>query len=222
MICQKVAAHVQQLLDDRASLSEFLDSSDALARHARSCAGCSTYVLALELATSPMCGRDLSDEAPIGLADRVVESLAGAKAARLPEQIKRQASGTRGLHRGWVATALAASLLVAVGLGRLLAPPGGEADGPPVAVQPEAAAPEKPAQAQPRWYPRGVGLASISMAVLTSSEFDMRQVATSPGEEPLLDRAIEAVRRVLPEWEPEVPANSKTGVSLPELQLAFC
>jgi hypothetical protein len=59
------------------------------------------------------------------------------------------------------------------------------------------------------------------MAVLTSTEFDMRQ-ASGTAEQPLLDRAIEAVRRVLPASEPEVPTNSKTGVSLPELQLAFC
>lgn len=221
MICQLVEGHVQQLLDSRASVADFLESGDSWARHARACPDCRAFVEALELATSPPCGGELSSEHSARLADRVVMSLAAANANR-HVAARAQTTFSKRLHRGWVATAVAASLLVAVGLGRLLAPTGGEVDGPPVASQPVLVEPEKEREVQPRWYPRGVGLASISMAVLTSSEFDMRQAASASSEEPLLDRAIEAVRRVLPEWEPESPTNSKTGVSLPELQLAFC
>jgi hypothetical protein len=221
MICQLVEAQLQQLLDSRVSVTDFLESDDSWARHARSCPGCRSFAEALELATSPVCGRELSEWRAAGLADRVVASLAVAKADR---RVAARTGGTfsKRLRRGWLVTALAASLLLAVGLGRLLARLGGEVDGPSVASQPTTVESEKGPEVPQRWYPRGVGLASISMAVLTSTEADMRQAASAPGEQPLLDRAIEAVRRVLPEWEPEVPTNSKTGVSLPELQLAFC
>lgn len=221
MICQLVEAQLQQLLDSRASIADFLESDDSWARHARSCPACRAFAEGLELATSPLGRRELLAGPAEGLADRVVASLAAANAEQ-SASVRTPVPLSKRMHRGWAATALAASLLVAVGLGRLLAPSGGEADGPPVAAQPIMTEPEKPAQGQPRWYPRGVGLASISMAVLTSADADTRQAASGPAEQPLLDRAIEAVRRVFPEWEPEVPTNSKTGVSLPELQLAYC
>lgn len=234
MFCEQVEARLQWLLDNRSSIADFLESSDPQARHARGCPECRQLAEALELiAVNSRALRpaviSLSDEfgSPVWseptLAARVVASLnpLDAVAPAATQDHSKKLNFYR-LPRGWVASALAASLLVAIGLGRLLAPVGGEADGPPVASHQVAAELPKTDVAQPRWYPRGVGIASISMAVLTSAEFDMRQAATpstSSVEQPLLDRAVEAMRWVFPNWEPEAIPNSKTGVSLPELPL---
>src|SRR5690606_12068523 len=122
-------------------------------------------------------------------------------------------------HRA-AAMALAASLLVAIGLRDWTSPGGGEADGGgALAVSNVAGVSDSVAKepADTRWYPRGVGLASLSMAVLNSRNVDTRHVSAS-SEEPLLERAMDAVRRVLPAWQPEdATPNSKTGAWAPVL-----
>lgn len=212
MICQLVEERLQQLLDERRDLDDFMCSSDPLACHARYCELCSGMAATLEVMGSIV---PLEPTANVDLAPRVLATL---------QRDRPSVQATRPAHAGYapwrralVGMTVAAGLLLAIGLRASFAPRGGEVDGEPaVAVTQVDSAPAAPQSDSPRWYPRGVGLASISMAVLTRGNLDMRQVST-PTDEPLLERAMEAVRKVLPAWDPDSTPNSKTGAFAPVL-----
>jgi hypothetical protein len=225
MNCQRVEARLQQLLDERVDIEAFMGSSDPLARHARGCTICGETAAALDLLASS----SRSDSRPYeeffpNLADRVLASL--EETSQDKSEVRQLAPASTFERKGaiWrsalVAMTLAASLLIVIGLRETGSPPGGEAGGDRSTKSTLAASPaEESKDSSTRWYPRGVGFASLSMAVLTKGNLDMRQAA-APAAEPLLERAMDAVRRVLPAWEPEsTPPNSKTGARAPVLPL---
>lgn len=213
-ICQLVEARLQRLLDEERELETFIDSSDPLALHLRGCRECCTLANALSVVVSGAGWVNQGGDAP-DLASGVLAELR-ATAAAGSNTIAVRGSSSR--WRAVVAMTLAASLLVAIGLREWTSPAGGEADGGGALAVSEVAAEGAPGEpTDTRWYPRGVGLASLSMAVLNSRNVEARQVATST-EEPLLERAMDAVRRVLPAWQPDDAApNSKTGAWAPVL-----
>ena len=239
MRCQQSEALLQKLLDERCDIysgdwsnsqgpnSDWTDSG--LFAHLEECDACAELAAAYDALAhrSSANSKQLasSDERIPGLANRVLAEALAEPSTRQP------AIGTTAHWKTWGAVALAASLLLAVGLGLrhedpsgLVNPPLGpsaESDPSPQAEElPVLANAESPSgtQLQPArnmmgqevWYRTGRGLASISLTNLR-----LRNVSMSSNgfeDQPqFFHQAVDALRQIWPPQGEAVTPNSETG-----------
>lgn len=209
MHCRQTEQRLHALLDSR----QDIDHDDQLRAHLETCDRCATlaaaYVAAVRRPTTPV------DTPIINLADRVIAKVMTASPPR-----------RNGHWRVWGTLALAASLLVAVGVALYRhdqpAPP---PTAPPVVASQDLPAPGSLVAVDPAavddavreiagrevWYRTGLSVASISLEGLrwqraTTSESD------TPSDQQLLDRAMNTFRTLWPgEGESTTPNQNKTG-----------
>jgi hypothetical protein len=221
MQCRQIEQRLQELLDSR----EAIDSDDEVREHLELCGECAVLAAAYDaVARSPAPCQ--ADAPHAGLAARVVAEAIGSSRTQSP---------TTWLT--WGAAAIAACLLVALGLnlddGDRSAPAKVDA---PVAVSenspPEAVAantsenPHRPeailVPGHDMWYRTGQGLASISLVGLRSQRTASSDSETTSND-PLLDRAFDTLRTLWPsEGATGSPTRGETGSYDPNAHVLVC
>lgn len=219
MQCRQTERRLHDLLDSR----QDIDTDPALREHLEWCRPCATLATAYDLLARAPAHRN-AREPMNGLATRVIAQVAA------PSPVARRTT-----WRSWTALAVAASLLIAVGLamgdresGQPATPTATTLTERPIAA-PQAetktmvveATAVKPAATQPTvpgrdmWYRTGQGLASISLAGLRSQRTTTAETE-SPNDAQLLDRAFDTLRTMWPrEGESQNPARGETGWRTP-------
>ncbi len=206
MHCIQCEQRLHELLDSRRDI----DSDEELRDHLVDCSECAALAAAYEA----MARVPIKTAASAGLADRVLVEI------NLP-------SPNRAISwRAWTGLAMAASLLLAVGIAL-------KNDNPPVPddVDPVVATDQQPtieaiANVTPAdsnrevpgrdmWYLTGQRVASISLVNLLAQRTDASEAETQSDDQ-LIDRALNSIRTLWPlESDSITPGEGETGWRTP-------
>jgi len=219
MNCYDCEQQLQALLDNRLPV----EADPLLASHLALCSDCADLHAAYK-ALSAGCVTGSSEigehnATPIaGLAERVTEEVLATPAAHVSTQANTMARSS--MWNRWGSLAVAASLLIAVSVAVVNSNPNASSPQPSklttVDSQPDdgmAAINSSEADLAGRdmWYRTGRGLASMAIATWHADDSGSALESEATGNRPLLDRAVERLREMLPNTNGNSPSGGETG-----------
>lgn len=224
MNCYDFEQQLQTLLDNRLPV----EADSMLGAHRALCSDCAELYAAYQAmhaqfaAGSPCVSLSDDDlhrpQAIAGLAQRVTAEVARAPADHVASKPSPAAVSSR--WNSWGSLAVAASLLIAVGVAvvntdqpatpvksnKITTADNGTANRTKATNSAEA-----DLAGRDMWYRTGRGLASMAIATWHADESGSALESEATGNRPLLDRAVERLRELLPDTNGNSPNGGETG-----------
>lgn len=216
MNCYDFEQQLQTLLDNRLPV----EADPMLGAHRALCSDCAELYAGYQaMAAHFAAANDFPrPQAIAGLAQRVTAEVAHAPAAQVVGNPSPAAVSSR--WNRWGSLAVAASLLIAVGVAvvntdqsatptksnKITTAENGTANRTAATNSAEA-----DLAGRDMWYRTGRGLASMAIATWHADESGSALESEATGNRPLLDRAVERLRELLPDTNGNSPNGGETG-----------